>query len=203
MSLPVWRVCTMCIRLHSPARSPYTKPIPIEKVGERIGTPYIKVDPEKVVAVIESNIPDNGRIVSPVDDGFRQMAANLIDFLHSEVRADRLCNLLPPLQVGVESASNAVLEGLAQSDFEHLTVHSEVLQNSMFDLIDAGKVDFAPGMSPTISADRATASSVILKNTATPRQDNPAPAGDKQSSGDHPPSRYYCSKYGHRSRSLR
>ena len=101
--------------VYSPARPPYTKPIPIEKVGDRIGTPYIKVDPEKVVAVVESDIPDNGRIVSPVDDEFRQMAANLIDFLHSEVRADRLCNPLPPLQAGVGSVSNAVLEGLAQS----------------------------------------------------------------------------------------
>ena len=127
----------------------------LARVGAfRARMPYIKVDPAKVVAVVESDIPDNGRIVSPVDDEFRQMAANLIDFLHSEVKADRLCNPLPPLQAGVGSVSNAVLEGLAQSDFGHLTVYSEVLQNSMFDLIDAGKVDFASGTSLTISADR-------------------------------------------------
>ena len=140
--------------VYSPARPPHTKPIPIERVGDRIGVPYIKVDPRKVVAVVESSIPDNGRIVSPVDDEFRQMAANLIDFLHSEVRAGRLCNPLPPLQAGVGSVSNAVLEGLAESDFAHMTVYSEVLQNSIFDLIDAGKVDFASGTSLTISADR-------------------------------------------------
>lgn len=140
--------------VYSPARPPHTKPIPIEKVGDRIGTPYIKCDPSKVVAIVESDIPDNGRIVSPVDDEFKQMAANLIDFLHSEVKADRLCDPLPPLQAGVGSVSNAVLEGLAKSDFEHMTVYSEVLQNSIFDLIDAGKVDFASGTSLTISADR-------------------------------------------------
>ncbi len=140
--------------VYSPARPPHTKPIPIEKVGDRIGMPCIKCDPSKVVAIVESDIPDNGRIVSPVDDEFRQMAANLIDFLHSEVRADRLCDPLPPLQAGVGSVSNAVLEGLAKSDFEHMTVYSEVLQNSIFDLIDAGKVDFASGTSLTISADR-------------------------------------------------
>ena len=140
--------------VYSPARPPHTKPIPIEKVGDRIGTPYIKCDPSKVVAIVESDIPDNGRIVSPVDDEFRQMAATLIDFLHSEVKADRLCDPLPPLQAGVGSVSNAVLEGLAKSDFEHMTVYSEVLQNSIFDLIDAGKVDFASGTSLTISADR-------------------------------------------------
>ena len=140
--------------VYSPARPPHTKPIPIERVGDLIGAPYIKVDPGKVVAVVESSIPDNGRIVSPVDDEFRQMAANLIDFLHSEVKADRLCNPLPPLQAGVGSVSNAVLEGLAESDFAHMTVYSEVLQNSIFDLIDAGKVDLASGTSLTISADR-------------------------------------------------
>ena len=140
--------------VYSPERPPHTKPIPIERVGDRIGTPYIKCDPSKVVAIVESDIPDNGRIVSPVDDEFRQMAANLIDFLHSEVKADRLCDPLPPLQAGVGSVSNAVLEGLAKSDFEHMTVYSEVLQNSIFDLIDAGKVDFASGTSLTISADR-------------------------------------------------
>ena len=52
------------------------------------------------------------------------------------------------------SVSNAVLEGLAKSDFEHLTVYSEVLQNSIFDLIDAGKVDYASGTSLTISWDK-------------------------------------------------
>ena len=73
----------------------------LARVGAfRARMPYIKVDPAKVVAVVESDIPDNGRIVSPVDDEFRQMAANLIDFLHSEVKADRLCNPLPPLQAG-------------------------------------------------------------------------------------------------------
>ena len=104
--------------------------------------------------MVESNIPDNGRTVSPVDDEFRSMANNLIGFLHSEVEHGRLCNPLPPVQAGVGSVSNAVLQGLAESDFEHLTVYSEVLQNSIFDLIDAGKVDFASGTSLTISWDK-------------------------------------------------
>ena len=140
--------------VYSPERPPHTQPIPITKVSDRIGTPYIKCNPAKVVAVVESNIPDNGRTVSPVDDEFRSMANNLIGFLHSEVEHGRLCNPLPPVQAGVGSVSNAVLQGLAESDFEHLTVYSEVLQNSIFDLIDAGKVDFASGTSLTISWDK-------------------------------------------------
>ena len=140
--------------VYSPKRPPNTEPIPITKVDDLIGVPYIRCDPEKVVAVVESDIPDNGRKVLPVDDEFRQMADNLIAFLHSEVSNGRLCNPLPPLQAGVGSVSNAVLEGLAKSDFEHLTVYSEVLQNSIFDLIDQGKVDFASGTSLTLSCDK-------------------------------------------------
>ena len=107
--------------MYSPERPPHTQPIPITKVSDRVGTTYIKCDPAKVVAVVESNIPDNGRTVSPVDDEFRSMANNLIGFLHSEVEHGRLCNPLPPVQAGVGSVSNAVLQGLAESDFEHLT----------------------------------------------------------------------------------
>nr|NIP72328.1 propionyl-CoA--succinate CoA transferase [Gammaproteobacteria bacterium]NIR97370.1 propionyl-CoA--succinate CoA transferase [Gammaproteobacteria bacterium]NIT62973.1 propionyl-CoA--succinate CoA transferase [Gammaproteobacteria bacterium]NIV19980.1 propionyl-CoA--succinate CoA transferase [Gammaproteobacteria bacterium]NIX10034.1 propionyl-CoA--succinate CoA transferase [Gammaproteobacteria bacterium] len=41
--------------------------------------------------------------------------------------------------------------GLAEGPFEHLTMYSEVLQDSTFDLLDAGKLDFASGCSITLS----------------------------------------------------
>lgn len=72
----------------------------------------------------------------------------------NEVEHKRLCNPLPPIQAGVGSVSNAVLECLKDSDFEDLTVYSEVLQNSIFDLIEAGKVKCASGTSLTISWDK-------------------------------------------------
>ena len=43
------------------------------------------------------------------------------------------------------SVANAVLHGFIKSNFEDLEVYSEVLQDSVFDLIDAGKVSFASG----------------------------------------------------------
>ncbi|RHS91986.1 acetyl-CoA hydrolase/transferase C-terminal domain-containing protein [Erysipelatoclostridium sp. AM42-17] len=137
--------------IYSPEKVPNTKPINIVKVDDRIGTTYIPCDFNKVVAVVYSDIPDNGRKVAPVDDEFKMMASNLIDFLHEEVKKNRLPNPLPPLQAGVGSVSNAVLKGLKDSDFENLTVYSEVLQDSIFDLIDAGKVKCASGTSLTIS----------------------------------------------------
>ncbi len=140
--------------IYSPKKVPYTEPIPITSVGDRIGTTSIPCDFSKVAAVVHSTVPDSGRKVVPPDEDFRQMAQHLISFLKQEMAVGRLPDPLPPLQAGVGSVSNAVLDFLRTSDFEHLTVYSEVLQNSMFDLIDAGKVDFASGTSLTISEDQ-------------------------------------------------
>ncbi len=137
----------------SPAKAPNTQPIMITKPSDRIGTTYIKCDPSKIVAIIESDIPDNGRAVAAPDEEFTQMAQNLIAFIKSEVEAGRMCTPLPPLQAGIGSVTNAVLDGLQESDFEHMTVYSEVLQNSIFELMDSGKIDFACATSLTLSAD--------------------------------------------------
>lgn len=139
--------------IFSPKKAPDTEPIMILKPSDRIGTPYIKCDPSKIVAIVESNIPDNGRAVAAPDDEFKMMAKNLIEFLKNEVADGMLCNPLPPLQAGIGSVTNAVLDGLQESDFEHMTVYSEVLQNSIFELIDSGKIDFACATSLTLSSD--------------------------------------------------
>lgn len=56
-----------------------------------------------------------------------------------------------PLQSGVGSIANAVLGGLKESDFENLTMYSEILQDSVFDLIRMGKVTAASGCAFTPS----------------------------------------------------
>ena len=53
-----------------PHRAPYL----ISKVEDRIGTTYVPCDPDKIVAIVESNKPDNGRALSPPDDLSRQIA---------------------------------------------------------------------------------------------------------------------------------
>src|SRR5690625_1901334 len=82
------------------------------------------------------------------------MADHLLTFLRSEVEAGRLTEKLAPLQSGIGSVANAVLHGMLDSEFEHLEVYSEVLQDAVFDLIDAGKVDFASCCSITLSEEK-------------------------------------------------
>ena len=55
------------------------------------------------------------------------MANLLLDFFRGEIKAGRLTNNLMPLQSGVGSVANAVLDGFADSEFEDLVVASEVL----------------------------------------------------------------------------
>ena len=62
----------------------------------------------------------------------KKIAANLVDFLEHEQRHGRLPQQMLPLQSGVGSIANAVLMGLAESKFEHLTMYSEILQDSVF-----------------------------------------------------------------------
>lgn len=71
---------------------------------------------------------------------------DLIEFLRKEVEVGRLTNRLAPLQSGIGSVANAVLHGMLDSEFEDLEVYSEVLQDAVFDLMDAGKVNFASSL---------------------------------------------------------
>ena len=68
------------------------------------------------------------------------MANHLMSFLRKEIEAGRLDKTLAPLQIGVGSVANAVLHGMLTSEFHDLEVYSEVLQDAVFDLIDAGKL---------------------------------------------------------------
>lgn len=132
-------------------KPPFREPIPITHTGDRIGNTYIECDPNKIVAIVECDIPDNVRPLGPIDEDSKKISQHIIKFLEAEVKADRLPKNLLPLQSGVGSVANAVLGGLLDSDFENLTCYTEVIQDSMFDLIDAGKVVMVSGTSFTPS----------------------------------------------------
>lgn len=132
-------------------KPPFRKPIPIEHTGDRIGTPYIPCDPDKIVAIVHSDIKDKVRPLGPIDSDSAAISQHIIQFFEKEVAAGRLPENLLPLQSGVGSVANAVMSGLVDSTFENLTCYTEVIQDCMLDLIDAGKVTVASGTSFTPS----------------------------------------------------
>jgi acetyl-CoA hydrolase len=80
---------------------------------DRIGTPHIPVDPEKVVAIVESDYPDQTQPNSPPDATSKAIADNLIEFLKHEVEHGRLPPNLLPIQSGIGNIANAVVGGLS------------------------------------------------------------------------------------------
>ena len=92
---------------------PRRKPYLIMAPEDRIGTPHIPVDPERVVAIVESDYPDQTQPNAPEDDTSRAIASNLIEFLKHEVNHGRLPQNLLPIQSGIGNIANAVVGGLA------------------------------------------------------------------------------------------
>lgn len=137
--------------IHIPERYPFRKPILIEKVDDRIGSIGIEFDPAKVVAVVFTNLSDSAATIAPPEAKTDAIAAHLIEFFEKEVHKGKLSYHLLPLQAGIGKVANAILQGFVNSPFEGLTMYSEVLQDSTFELIDAGKMDFASASSITVS----------------------------------------------------
>ncbi|WP_077210808.1 acetyl-CoA hydrolase/transferase family protein [Bacillus dakarensis] len=140
--------------LYDPGKQGERNPIPLTKAGDRIGTLGIPVDPSKVKGIVFTNQLDSPSTIVAPDEETKIMADHLINFLREEIKAGRLTNSLAPLQSGIGSQANAVLHGLIDSEFEDLEVYSEVLQDAVFDLIDAGKVNVASCCSITLSEDK-------------------------------------------------
>ena len=129
-------------------------PIPLQGAGERIGIVGIPLDLSKVRGIVLSEITDAPSTIVEPDEETAQIAEHLLNFLRNEIKVGRLTTNLAPLQSGVGSVANAVLNGFLNSEFEDLEIYSEVLQDAVFELLDAGKVKVASGTSITLSEER-------------------------------------------------
>ncbi|KAI5305970.1 hypothetical protein KEM56_002701 [Ascosphaera pollenicola] len=130
---------------------PFRKPYMVTKPEDRIGTPYIPVDPSKIVAVVEATYTDKTGPNTPPDATSQGIATHIIDFLKHEVKHGRLPESLLPIQSGIGNIANAVVAGLNTGGFKGMKVWTEVLQDSFLDLIDDGSVDFATATSVRFS----------------------------------------------------
>jgi len=140
--------------LYWPEEQGERNPILISKPNERIGSKGIAVDLDKIEAIVFTNEMDSPSNVVPPDDDTQKMADHILEFLQGEISDGRLTKELAPIQSGIGSVANAVLSGMKDYDFENLDVYSEVLQDAVFELIDAGKVKTASCSSITISQDK-------------------------------------------------
>ena len=137
--------------IYIPEDPPYRMPIPIYRSGDRIGKPFIEMDPNKVVAILFSHEEDTCAVFTEPGEVSRRIAGHILDFVAHEIKRDRMPPSLP-WQSGVGDVANAVLSGFVDNDFFHtIDIYSEVLQDAVLDLIDLGKVRAASGSAMTLS----------------------------------------------------
>lgn len=140
--------------IYIPTKRPTREAIPVVAPDSRIGSPFIPIPPEKIAAIVVTQSSDSTSAVEPADAETNAIAGHLTEFLMNEVRRGRLTKKLLPLQAGIGTIANAVLQGFVETPFHDLTMYSEVLQDSTFDLMDAGKLNFASGSSMTLSTEK-------------------------------------------------
>ena len=137
--------------IHMQQKPPHRAPFLITEAHTRIGTPYVPCDPDKIIAVVESKRRDKGRAFAEEDDTSEAIAGHIMEFFSHEVKRGRLPENLLPLQSGVGSIANAVVGGLAKGPFGNLSVFTEVLQDTMLDFFDSGKLNYASACSLSLS----------------------------------------------------
>ncbi|ORX41724.1 acetyl-CoA hydrolase [Piromyces finnis] len=132
---------------------PNCGPLMIKSVGDRIGTKGMKIDPSRIVAIVESTTPDKTPNNTKPDAKSQAIANHIVDFFNQEVKAGRMPKSLYPLQSGIGNVANAVVSGLVDSPYENVTVFTEVLQDCFLDFFDKGKLDHASATSIRLSPD--------------------------------------------------
>jgi len=133
------------------ALPPNRKPIPLLKPDDRTGEAYLRCDPDKVIAVVETDAPDRNSMFALPDANSQAIAAHLLEFLAHEVKRGRLTPQLLPLQSGVGNIANAVLAGLAGGGYRDLTAFTEVIQDGMLGLLKQGVLRMASATSFSLS----------------------------------------------------
>jgi len=138
------------------ALPPNRLPIPLVRPDDRIGEPYLRCDPDKIVAIVPTDSPDRNLPFSEPDAVAKGIAGHLLEFFRHEVAKGRLPASLLPLQSGVGNIANAVLSGLLDGPFDNMTAYTEVIQDGMLDLLASGKLRMASATAFSLSPDAIT-----------------------------------------------
>lgn len=134
---------------------PYREAIPVFKPSQRAGSKVLKVDKKKVLGVVETNSYDHLNPFKPLNETTQRIGQNVADFLLHEWRKGKIPKEFLPLQSGVGNIANAVLGALGEDrHLPSLTMYTEVIQNSVIDLMLNERISFATGSSLTLSEDK-------------------------------------------------
>ena len=138
--------------VYEPKDPPYRTEIPIYKASDRIGTPYVQVDPKKVVGIVDVCLPNEQVVFKELDPVTRKIGENVVNFILSDMKRGVIPATGLPIQSGIGNVANAVLKALENcNELPPLDLYSEVLQDSVIDLMEAGRVNAGSTCSLSLS----------------------------------------------------
>ncbi len=134
---------------------PYRKEIAIYAPEDRIGSPTLKVDPNKIIGIVETSGKDEVGGFTPVDEVTAKIGDNVANFLASQLKQGLIPKTFLPIQSGVGNVANAVLGSLgANPGIPPFKMFTEVIQDAVIDLMKEGHVSFVSGCSMTVSPEK-------------------------------------------------
>lgn len=148
------RLGESCMGIHDnalPELPPHAKPLAIYSAADRIGNDYIKIDPNKVIAIVENDGFDEVTPFVEPDDISRNIGERILDFIRFEEQKGRLPKGMA-YQSGVGKVANAVLCAMADDDrLGQIDLYTEVIQEAVLPLLKKGKLGIASGTALTLS----------------------------------------------------
>lgn len=138
--------------IYEPADPPNRRPIPVCHPDDRIGAPFVKVDPNQIAGIVETDAADETGAFRDSTDAASRIGEHVAEFLASEIKHGRIPPGFLPVQSGVGDTANAVLKAMgAHPEIPRFNMYTEVIQDAVIALIKQDKLRFASGCSLTVS----------------------------------------------------
>jgi succinate CoA transferase len=138
--------------IYEPLDPPHRREVPVYNVRQRCGDVVVRVDPSKIVGIVFTDEEDEVGSFKETDPITSQIGSNVAEFLAREIRAGRIPASFLPIQSGVGNIANAVLGAIGDHpDIPAFEMYSEVIQDSVIELMDRERLLFASGTSLTVS----------------------------------------------------
>jgi len=140
--------------IFEPEDPPTRRELPIYTPRDRVGSPIVVVPPSKIAGIVLTDQDDECEGFGERNAITDKIGANVSHFLVNEMRAGRLPKEFLPLQSGVGDIANSVLAALGENtDIPAFEMYTEVVQDSVIDLLENERCQFASTCALTLSPD--------------------------------------------------
>ncbi len=137
--------------IYEPDDPPQRSDVPIFKPSDRIGQPFIQIDPARILGVVETNLPDETGAFADISPVTKQIGNHVAEFLAAEIKRGLIPKNFLPVQSGVGDTANAVLMAMAEHpEIPNFQMYTEVIQDAVIALMRKERVTFASGCSLTV-----------------------------------------------------